>query len=347
MNKKVKVVVSGMGRIAWQYHLPMIERDERFELIAISDPSAERQQEAREKYPQINTYSDFNAMLDAEKSADMAVIASPTTFHCQQSIAALEHNLAVFLEKPMCESLESAQKLADAVERLNGKLMLYQPHRARQETIALQKLVLDKLGKINHVRRTLSLFNRRNDWQSRKDCGGGMLNNYGAHYIDQFMYVFGHDAMTVKGSLLQRTVGIGDAEDLVNVLMQNSAGISCNLEINLGCAVPVNSWDIYGTLGCAHWDGQLDHWQLTYVKPGTLSEMTMQTTLAAQNRSYSLEGAIPWIKEEISLDLVKPLNYYDAVYDYFVNGQQPLVPLQETMTLMRVLNDCRNMAEGK
>ena len=53
MNKKIKVVVSGLGRISWLYHLPMIERDERFELLAVSDPSDERRQEVLEKYPQL------------------------------------------------------------------------------------------------------------------------------------------------------------------------------------------------------------------------------------------------------------------------------------------------------
>ena len=163
MNKKVKVVVSGMGRIAWEYHLPMIERDERFELIAISDPSTERQQEAREKYPQINTYSDFDAMLDAEKSADMAVIASPTMFHKPQTIAALDRGLMVFLEKPMCESLESAQEVAEAVKRTNGKLMLYQPHRNWGEYLMFQDKVRHKLGTITHSRRILEFYNRRND----------------------------------------------------------------------------------------------------------------------------------------------------------------------------------------
>ena len=347
MSKKMKVLVSGLGRIAWPYHLPMLEKDERFELIAVADPSAERCSEAVQQYPQINTYSDYDAMLEAEKSADMVVIASPTMFHLPQTVAALERKLAVFLEKPMCESWDSACKLADAVKKYQGKVMLYQPHRANQQTLLLKNEIIPKLGKINHAKRVLSLFNRRNDWQSRKDCGGGMLNNYGAHYIDQFMCVFGSGKLKIEGCMMRRTVGIGDAEDLVDVLMVNEHDISCNLEINLGSADFIDSWDVYGSLGSAHWDNKLDHWQIAYVEPGTLPELDMQQTLAAQNRSYSLEGSIPWIRETVALDSIEPVDFYDCIYKYFVEDKMAFVPFEESMRLMKALHDCRIAAEGK
>ena len=112
----INVVVSGLGRIAWRYHLPKIKEDPRFNLLAISDPVEERRNESACEYPGIRTYADYDEMLAAEKDADMAVIASPTMFHKPQSIAALERGLMVFLEKPMCESLAAAQEVAEAVK---------------------------------------------------------------------------------------------------------------------------------------------------------------------------------------------------------------------------------------
>ena len=95
----INVIVSGLGRIAWRYHLPKIKEDPRFNLLAISDPMEERRNEAAAEYPGINTYADYDQMLAAEKTADMAVIASPTMFHKPQTIAALDRGLMVFLEK--------------------------------------------------------------------------------------------------------------------------------------------------------------------------------------------------------------------------------------------------------
>lgn len=344
MDKTINVLVSGLGRIAWEYHIPTMMRDLRFHLLAVADPVAERRREAGREWPGVRTYADFDTMCQSETAADMAVIASPTMFHRDQTVTALRHNLAVFLEKPMCESLESARAVADAVAATRGKLMVYQPHRVHGEFLTFQKLVRPKLGRILHSRRTLALFNRRNDWQSRSACGGGMLNNYGAHYIDQFLAAFGPGPVAVRGALLQRTVGIGDAEDLVNVLLESPSGVTGNVEINLGSAVPENSWRVYGDLGCAAWDAVGGAWQIRFVPPGTLRKLELQSTLAAQNRSYSLEGDIPWRNETVAVDQNAQGNYYDHVYDCFAGGAPPFPPLSESMELMRILSVCRRKA---
>ena len=339
----INVVVSGLGRIAWRYHLPQIKNDPRFNLLAISDPVAERREEAAAEYPGIRTYADFDEMLAAEKSADMAVIASPTLFHKSQTIAALEHGLMVFLEKPMCESLAAAQEVADAVKRTNGKVMLYQPHRNWDEYLVFQQQVRRKLGTITHSRRVLEFYNRRNDWQSRVDCGGGMLNNYGAHYIDQFLASFG-GPVTVKGAIMQRTVGIGDAEDLVSVLLKSSSGVSGVVEINIGSAARSDTWEVFGTLGSAKYCADAKSWVIKYIEPGTLPELEMQKTLAAQDRAYSIETDIPWIIETLPVDTWNVPSYYNHIYDYFADNKAPYVPLSETMELMRILDVCRRKA---
>ena len=341
----LKVVVSGLGRVAWRYHLPTIWQDKRFQLAAVSDPVAERRREAEETYPGLHTYADFQEMLDAEPSADMAVIASPTLFHREQTIAALERGVAVFLEKPMCESYEAALEVARAAERTGAKLLVYQPHRNRPEFIAFRDRVREKLGTITHSRRIMGYFNRRNDWQSRSNCGGGALNNQGAHFIDQFLAAFGPGPIKVKGAVLQRTVAVGDAEDLVNALLVAPSGVTGFVEINFGSAARSDSWEVFGTLGAARFSAEANAWDVTYVNPGTLPEFAMQTTLAAQGRAYSQEGDIPWITEHIALDEVTAPSYYDHVYDYFAQGATSFVPLSESMELMRILKECRRRAE--
>ena len=59
------VVVSGLGRIAWRYHLPKIKEDSRFNLLAISDPVEERRNEAAAEYHGIRTYADYDEMIAA------------------------------------------------------------------------------------------------------------------------------------------------------------------------------------------------------------------------------------------------------------------------------------------
>ncbi|MBQ4107052.1 MAG: hypothetical protein IJC73_05675 [Lentisphaeria bacterium] len=58
-NAPIKTVVSGMGRIAWMYHMPTLQKDDRFQLIAAVDPVAERRAEAEATYPGLRTYADL------------------------------------------------------------------------------------------------------------------------------------------------------------------------------------------------------------------------------------------------------------------------------------------------
>lgn len=340
MKKKLNVLISGLGRIAWRYHIPQVMEHANFNLLAVADPVTERLDEAVANWPGIHTYSDFKTMCEAEKSADIAVIASPTIFHKEQALTAFEHNLDVFLEKPMCENFASARQLADAAEAAGRKVMLYQPHRNFSEYRTFNAEVRQKLGRIFHCRRTLTIFNRRNDWQSRTDCGGGMLNNYGAHYIDQFLAAFG-GPLNLKGCSMKRAVGIGDAEDVVNIIMESASGVTCDLEINLGSPVYEDSWTVFGDLGMARWSSASRMWELQYVTPGTLKELTLQQGQTAQDRTYSVEGEIAWIKESVATEKYSPANYYDYIYEYMAENKPPFVPLSDTMEVMRFINACR------
>jgi predicted dehydrogenase len=65
---------------------------------------------------------------------------------------------------------------------------------------------------VYHVRRALFNFARRDDWQSLRRYGGGMLNNYGAHAIDQVLQLIGYDIRRVFCNL-RLVASLGDADE--------------------------------------------------------------------------------------------------------------------------------------
>lgn len=136
--KKIKVAVIGLGRIGWGFHLPQIAGHGGFHLISAADTSEERLLEAKEKYS-ITGYTDYIEMYEKEKP-DLVVIASPTLFHREQAIEAMEHGIDVFLDKPMAMDLKEADDIINTMERTGRKLMVYQPHRVTAEFTALQDI---------------------------------------------------------------------------------------------------------------------------------------------------------------------------------------------------------------
>ncbi len=343
-NAPIKTVVSGMGRIAWMYHMPTLQKDDRFQLIAAVDPVAERRAEAEATYPGLRTYADFDTMLRQEPEAELAVLTSPTPMHREQSIAAMERGMDVFCEKPLAESLESAQAIADAVKRTGRKFMVFQPHRDRPEAAFMREIRRSgKLGRIFLVRRVCHTFNRRADWQSQVAKGGGMIRNYGVHFMDQFLAAFGPGPLTMTGTTLQHAVGVGDADDVTQLLLRTPEGIVGHIDINLGCAFAESSWHAYGEYGSVSLTENCTKVHLRY-----LAEEARQTALqldegyAAKDRKYGLETDLPWIEEDLELPRYDMATYYSHVWDYYAENGSPIVPLEDSMEIMRMIELARN-----
>lgn len=77
MSTVLRIGVVGGGLIAQAIHLPRIARlGERFELVAIVDPSETVREALCARYPSARPYGDWRSMLDAEV-VDAIVICSP------------------------------------------------------------------------------------------------------------------------------------------------------------------------------------------------------------------------------------------------------------------------------
>ncbi len=341
MPTPLKTVVSGLGRIAWQYHLPLLAADPAFRLAAASDPVAERRLEAETAYPGLTAYESFETMIEREKP-DLLVLASPTLFHAPQAIYAMERGADVFCEKPLADDFENARAMADCAARNRRKLMVYQPLRVLPDFLALRE-ILDsgKLGRVFLSHQVCHLYNRRTDWQSRLDCGGGMLNNYGAHYIDQFLAMFGGAPLAVDGGQRLRAVGAGDADDVVTLLLRNRDNVAGRIDINLAAAFKEHSWTVSGSRGTARFVEGENQWRLRYLDPGELPALELQEGLAATNRKYVLETGLPWREETIAVAPPDRTKFYAGMKQYFIDGGAPPVPLEETLELMRVISECR------
>lgn len=79
----------------------------------------------------VNEYVDYKEMILKEKP-DIVMIATPDPWHTPMAIFALEHGAHVFVEKPMCISLEECDQMIAAVKRTGLKLAVNQCARTIQ-----------------------------------------------------------------------------------------------------------------------------------------------------------------------------------------------------------------------
>ncbi len=337
----IKTALSGLGRIGWQFHLPQIMAHKDFMLTAVVDPVESRLEEAK-AITRAKGYTDYEEMLQGEKP-QLVVIASPTMFHEAQAIAAFAIGADVILDKPMSYDLASAKRIAEAAEKYGRKLTVYQPHRYTAEVLAAKRVLESGvLGNLVQIKRRNHGYVRRNDWQAFTKHGGGMLNNYGAHYIDQALYL-SQDKVKHLLCKLRNVAGMGDAEDMVKVLMETESGIVLDVEINQGCAIAGTPLAIYGDRGAAviKTDGNGNpELYVRYYLPQDLSERVVDEGLAAPGRAYPSEQ-IPWKEEHIPILQADAGDYYADCADYFARDAKPPVDVRETLYLMELMHLCR------
>jgi len=118
----VRVGLIGGGLVAQAEHLPYLSslRD-RFSLAALAEPSRTVREALGERYGIGSLEADYRSMLDS-RGLDAVVVCSPHGTHAAVVLAALDAGLHVFVEKPMCITVDDADRIVEARDRA-GKVV--------------------------------------------------------------------------------------------------------------------------------------------------------------------------------------------------------------------------------
>ena len=111
----LSIGIVGLGRMGQRHAEQIALRTRGARLVAACSPSIEERGWAREQLGVAAVYDDVAALL-LDPQVQAVCIASPTTLHAEQTIAALEASKHVFIEKPLaldvatCEQVEAAAR---------------------------------------------------------------------------------------------------------------------------------------------------------------------------------------------------------------------------------------------
>ena len=98
-------------------HAAAIVACERTELVAVSDPVAEKAEAIRARYGAGAAYADHRAMIDAE-GLDIVAVATRPGSHAEIVTCAAEKGLkGIYCEKPLCNAVHEMDTMLDACRR--------------------------------------------------------------------------------------------------------------------------------------------------------------------------------------------------------------------------------------
>jgi predicted dehydrogenase len=192
MNKQLKFLISGYGLIG-KKHGELVHKNTNCILTAIADPLLLKTELPRD-YINTALYNDFQTALDNQE-IDAVIISSPNEFHYEQTIACINNNIPVLVEKPMTANIRQARNLLEIAENANAKLLVghhrtYSPYLTAANTFLKSGL----FGKLVAVHGS-ALFYKPDDYFKagpwRTKLGGGPILINLIHEIGLLRYLCG------------------------------------------------------------------------------------------------------------------------------------------------------------
>ena len=198
----------------------------------------------------------------SEPEIDGIVIATPNSFHAEQSIKALEKGISVFCQKPLGRNLKETNLIVSAAKNNNKLLGLDLSYRftdAFQKI--LQRIKTGELGKIYAANLIFhNAYGPDKPWfYDINLSGGGCVLDLGIHLID--LALFSLDFPSVKnvssrlysqGKLLRDNENIVEDYAIASIDLEDGSVLNLNCSWNLSAGVQAEiGIYFYGTKGGA------------------------------------------------------------------------------------------------
>ena len=200
----MKVAVIGCGTIANSAHIPAYMKNTKAEIKYFCDIIPERANEAVAKYGVGKAVYDYHEILN-DPDITAVSVCTPNNVHKTISIDFLRAGKHVLCEKPAARTLAEALEMQQ-VQHETGKILnIGVVNRFKAQVNAIKDLVdAGELGNIYHVyasfRSHRSIPGMGGDFTNSAVAGGGVLIDWGVHFLDLVMYCCGDPKhLTVSG----------------------------------------------------------------------------------------------------------------------------------------------------
>lgn len=192
----VTIGIIGCGRIANLSHLPSMEKMRGIKVKYACDILIEKAKATKEKFAFIEqAVEDYNVVL-ADKEVDAVYVLTPNYLHYTITIDALKAGKHVFCEKPVAVDYVKSLEMKKAADEA-GKLLAIGVCNRYHKSVEMLKEMNEqgKFGKIYHVYCSFRDFRcipgLGGSFTDKKQSGGGVLIDWGIHFLDLILYVLG------------------------------------------------------------------------------------------------------------------------------------------------------------
>ena len=338
----IRTAVVGFGISGKVFHAPLIAAHPGYSLDVIVTADPARVAEAAKLYPHTRIVPTPEALFALAADLDLVVLGTPPLTHFDLAATAMAHGLNVVVDKPFVTTSAQGAELIARASDAGVQLTVFQNRRWDADFLTLQRLLRE--GALGEVRSFESRFEwwRPGGFGNWRDTatladGGGILNDLGAHLIDQAIQLFGPVAESYGEAANHGHPDGADTEAFVSLL--HESGVRSRLWMN-GMAAQVGPrFHVLGSeAGYTKWglDGQ---------------EPALAAGITPSDPAYGVEPQESWGALGIDGDL-QPISPEAGDYPMFytrlaatLRGAGPLpVDPEESLDVLHVIENIRAFA---
>lgn len=237
--------IVGLGKIAHKFALDILKTDNA-KLWAVASRSKQKSINFADEFKVPNAYGSYEELLDC-KDLDVVYIATPHSFHCEQTILFLDNGIPVLCEKPLAINSNQVDQMILASRGRGVFLMEAMWTRFLPVTNNMLKLIKeDAIGEVVNVKADFGFkadFNAASRLFDPK-LGGGALLDIGIYPVFLSLLLLGEPENIVAKAEFAST-GVDEfCKMVLEYKDDKTAFLNCSIRENTDTIA-----EIFGTKG--------------------------------------------------------------------------------------------------
>jgi predicted dehydrogenase len=260
MSQPIRGAVIGYGGAfnMGKAHLSYMQ-DAGMIAAAVCDLDPTRTEVAKTDYPGIATYSSVEELL-ANKDVDLVTLITPHNTHSKLAVQASNAGKHVVVEKPMAITVAECTAMIDAAKTAGKTLSIFHNRRHDGDFLAIKETI-DKgfIGDVFQLQAGGGGYYKPGTWwRSSKEISGGLMYDWGAHFLDWILNIMhGQKVTQVTGFMQRRVWKEATNEDHGHIIMRFDSGAEAELTQSATTSIHMPRWRILGTKGGILDDGSV------------------------------------------------------------------------------------------
>jgi predicted dehydrogenase len=345
----IRTGIVGFGNegSAGYIHTQIVSSLQGMELTAICDLNPRTLEFAKTVYPEIQSTSDIEGLI-GDPTVELITLCTPPNTHYDLAIKFLRAGKHVIVEKPFCFTLQESYDLISVAEREKRIVTCYQNRRWDPDFLAIRKALASNLiGDLFYMETFVGAHQQPCDyWHSDANVSGGLLYDWGAHYIDWILNLVPSKTAKVMGTTHKKRWHSVSNADHVKAQIFFQDGQEANFIYSDIAAAPKPKWYILGSQGAIVGDWNT----VTYVERNSMKffiETAMPTTEINPTLTLTKEDQFGNIfRQELPMGPKKFDGFYSNLADHILTGEGLLVTPESASRVVAVLETATKSARN-